>query len=816
MTSETPTCYHCASALDARAVRAELAAIERSFCCAGCLAAAQWLHEGGLGDFYRLRSAPSLALADAAEPDYRAWDSPAFHALYVRASSITATPDGIREIDVALDGLRCPACAWLIPRLGQGIDGVLDLQLNTATGRARLRWDPSRVALSGVLGKLAQYGYFARVALQGSDQQRADRRSALKRIAVAGIAAMQAMMMSEALYFGGDALEHGTRDFLRWMALLMSTPVVFWAAAGFFRGAWLELCLRRPGMDVLVALSVGLAYGTSVVETLRGGPVVYFDAAVMFVFFLLVARYIESSGRIRAQAAISRAQSLPATVTRISAEGPVEVSLLEVGVGDLLQVAVGQNVPVDGRLVHTAAEVDERLLTGEPRPQLRRPGDQLLAGSIVLGSALHIRVSAIGAATWLAQLETLVGRAQQARPALQLRAQVWAARFVIAMIALAAVAALIWWQIDASRALPVALAVLAAACPCAFALAIPAAQAAAQAALARSGVLVVHADALERAARVRRVVFDKTGTLSRGKPQLGVIEVFDRSKSTDECTRIAAALERGHRHPLAEAFRQHDDGAPVEQVRSHVGDGVSGVLAGVHYRLGRRGFVEGAGLNDDGRVWLASAERLLAAFELHDALRPDAADSVAQLMADGIDSLVLSGDASATVRGVAEELSIRRARGDLRPEQKLALLQAEQRSGYCVAMVGDGINDAPVLAAADLAVVMGEGAALAQRNADILLLRPNLILVPQALAMARRTQRIIRQNLVWSLAYHVLMLPAALSGVMPPWLAAVGMSLSSLLVSLNAARLLRGGPADPPKRLRASASASASAVAVRA
>ncbi len=795
--SVNPNCYHCASALDARAVVARLAGVEQNFCCAGCLAAAQWLYEGGLGDFYRLRSAPSLALADAAEPDYRAWDSPAFYALYVRPASTTDASDCIREVDIALDGLRCAACAWLIPRLGQGIDGVLDLQLNTATGRARLRWDPSRVALSVVLGKLAQYGYFARVAAQGNDQQRAERRSALKRIAVAGIAAMQAMMMSEALYFGGDALEHGTRDFLRWMALLMSTPVVFWSAATFFRGAWLELRLHRPGMDVLVALSVGLAYGTSVIETLRGGPVVYFDAAVMFVFFLLVARYIESSGRIRAQAAISRAQSLPATATRITPEGPVEVSLLEVSVGDLLQVAVGQNVPVDGRLEQAVAEIDESLLTGEPRPQLRRSGEQLLAGSLVLGSSLQIRVTAIGAATWLAQLESLVGRAQQARPALQQRAQLWAGRFVIAMIALAALAALVWWQIDTSKALPVALAVLAAACPCAFALAIPATQAAAQAVLARSGVLVVHADALERAARVQRVVFDKTGTISCGKAQLGAIEVLDRTKSMSECSEIAAALERGHRHPLAQAFRQHDRGAPVEEVRSHVGDGVSGAVDGVRYRLGRRGFVEGLGAIDDGRVWLASAERLLAAFELRDALRPDAAESVAQLKLHGIDSLVLSGDATAAVRGVAERLAIRRAHGDLRPAQKLALLQAEQRNGHCVAMVGDGVNDAPVLAAADLAVVMGEGAALAQRNADILLLRPALILVPQTLAVARRAQGIIRQNLAWSLAYHVLMLPAALSGFMPPWLAAVGMSLSSALVSLNAARLLRGLPAVP-------------------
>lgn len=798
MTETTATCYHCGNVLDAQALHAELDSSQRGFCCAGCLAAAQWLHTGGLGDFYRLRSQPSLTLRGPPDVDYRSWDSPAFHALYVRSGQDADAVNATRAIDVALDGLRCPACAWLIPRLGQGIDGVLELQLNAATGRAHLRWDPARVALSEVLEQLARYGYVARVTAQGRDVQRAERRTALKRIAVAGIAAMQAMMMSEALYFGGSELDHGTRDFLRWMALLMSTPVVLWCAAPFFRGAWLELRLRHPGMDTLVALSVGLAYGTSVIETLRGGPVVYFDAAVMFVFFLLVARYVESSGRARAQAAISRAQSLPATVTRIDAGGSTEVALLEVAVGDLLEVAAGQNVPVDGRLEQAIAEVDESLLTGEPEARLRRRGDTVYAGSLALGSALRIRVVAVGATTWLAQLESLVGRAQQQRPALQQRAQLWAGRFVVVMIGLAAAAALVWWQIDSSQALPVALAVLAAACPCAFALAIPAAHAAAQAALARRGVLVVQADALERAADIERVVFDKTGTLTMGRPQLHAVECFDGQLGVGQCRAIAAALERGHRHPLAQAFRADDRGLTTENVHSHVGEGVSGAVSGVHYRLGRRSFVEGQGNADDGRVWLADHQHVLAAFEPGDATRPDAVEAIAQLRTSGIDTLVLSGDASATVARVVQQLAIDRGHGDLRPQQKLALLQAEQRSGHRIAMVGDGVNDAPVLAAADLAVVMGEGAALAQRNADVLLLRPSLTLVPFLFATARRTRQIIRQNLGWSLAYHLLMLPAALSGLMPPWLAAVGMSLSSLLVSLNAARLLH----NPAIRMR--------------
>jgi P-type Cu2+ transporter len=546
----------------------------------------------------------------------------------------------------------------------------------------------------------------------------------------------------------------------------------------------------------LVALSIGLAYAVSVIETLRGGPEVYFDAAVMFVFFLLVARYVETLTRARAQAAITRAQSLPTTVRKLTPAGAVEVSLHEAMIGDQLLISAGHNVPVDGRLESHAAELDESLLNGEPKAQRRSYGERILAGSIVLGAPLVLTVEALGAATWLAKLDRLVDAAQQSRPALQRRAENWAQVFVLVMIVLAFSAALVWSQIDATRALPVALAVLAAACPCAFALAIPAAQAAAQAQLARCGVLVVRADALERAARIDRVAFDKTGTLTLGYPTVENIDKVDQSLTDSDCLAIAAALERGHRHPIARAFCAHDQGHLVAGARAVSGDGVSGEIDGVHYRLGRHQFADAEADCDDGRVWLACEKspyepRTLVAFTLSDAMRVDALACVAEFESAGIESLILSGDASHTVRTLADALRVRRARGDLRPEQKLTLLQAEQRTGHHVMMVGDGVNDAPVLAAADLSIAMGEGAALAQRSADMILLRPALSLLPFTLALAKRTRRVIRQNLLWALAYHVLMLPAALMGAMPPWLAALGMSVSSLLVTLNAARLLR-------------------------
>lgn len=783
------TCFHCGEPLPPGSViSARIAESDRCFCCAGCAAAASWLQDGGFGDFYKLRG--QLSAKGEIDADYRAWDSAAFQRLYVQ--SLPAEPAGgtRAEIVVMLDGLRCAACAWLIPKLAAAIDGVVSIELNAATARARLVWDPARVPLSTIASQLALLGYRARVAAPGADVERAERRLSLKRIALAGLAAMQAMMMSEALSLGAAELDVATRDFLRVVTLLLATPVVVWAGAPFFRGAFTEWRLRRPGMDTLVALSVGLAFAASVVETLRGGPVVYFDAAVMFVFLLLSARHIEHAARLRALGMLQRAQALPETVRRVDADGLHDVSLHEVAPGDLLQVDAGGQLPADGTLASAQAELDESLLSGEPGAVTRVRGERVLSGSITLSAPLRFTVSAIGQTTWLAELGRLTERAGRERPALTERGARWAARFVVAMIGVALLAAAVWARIDPQQSLPVALAVLAAACPCAFALALPATLAAAQARLARLGVLVLSADALERAAEIDRVAFDKTGTLTRGQPQIDEIELFDPTQSRAGVLALAAALERGQRHPLARAFASFDAGMAMADSLAIAGDGVRAVLDGHQWRLGRRGFCCPDAPADDGRVWLSMDGRALAAITASDRPREQAESAIAALAAAGYDTLVLSGDGSDQVHALAAELGIARAWGDLRPAEKLGMLKAEQAAGHRVAMVGDGINDAPVLAAADLAIAMGEGAAMAQKVADVVLLRPALDLLPELFATAHRSQRILRQNLAWAIAYNGLMLPAAVLGLMPPWLAALGMALSSLLVSLNAARLL--------------------------
>lgn len=788
MAEESSSCFHCGERLNRHhEIVARIGSAAQKFCCNGCMAAAEWLESGGLGDFYSLRERRSMRSEQNA--DYLAWDSEAFHRTYVRKSGTDQSTD-LLEIDITLDGLRCAACAWLIPKIAANLPGIERIDLNAATGRARVIWKDQQIKLSAIAGKLALLGYRARVTQQGVDLERAHRRASLKRLAVAGIAAMQTMMMSEALYFGGDEMAIATRDFFRWFALMLATPVALWAGAPFFRGAWIELRYRRFGMDTLVALSVGIAFVASIIETLRGGPVVYFDTVVMFVFLLLVARHIETMARNHARAAIAHAQMLPATVSRVEENALVEASLHEINVGDLLQVDAGHNIPVDGVLESAQAEVDESLLNGEPQAQRRRRGQPLLAGSVAIGSPLRMRVSAIGAATWLAQLGRLVDRAHDSRPVLAKNAETWAGIFVLMMIAVTAIAGSIWIFIEPARVLPVVLATLAAACPCAFALAVPATLAAAQAQLARRGVLILRSDALERASKCNQIIFDKTGTLTTGYPVIEAVEMFDRRYTEDSALALAAALERGHRHPLARAFMPHKRGKVMPSATAVAGGGVFVAHGKQEFRLGRRQFSCGDKLEDDGRVWLSENGQALAAFSLRDTVRDEAATAVSALHAAGFSTAIFSGDVSISARMLGEQLQILYAQGDLRPDQKLALLKAEQKKGYQVAMVGDGINDAPVLAGADLSIAMGEASPMAQKCADIVLLRPSLFLLPDIFASARHTQRVLHQNLIWAVAYNTSMLPLAVLGLMPPWLAAVGMSLSSLLVTLNAGRLL--------------------------
>lgn len=770
---------------------AEIDAVEYAFCCTGCAGAARWISAANLQDYYRLRSEPGARVGTEL-PEMGLWDREDLLAGHTREV------EGGREITVLADGMHCAACAWLIDRATRREPGVLDVNANAITGRIRLIWDPAQVKLSRLLARLAALGYrpFLATGEAREKARRQERNRALIRIGVAGIGAMQAMMFAEALYLDfNNTMTLPTRDFLRWITFLLSTPVVFWAGWPFIAGMWRELRHRRLGMDTLIAGSTLLAWGASVWGTVTKAEHVWYDAAVMFVFLLLVARQLEQRARGIATAqvdALARAQ--PAFAIRETDSGgrePIPLNLL--ARGDVVWVAVGDTVPADGVLLDADGRFEEALLTGESSAVQKRAGDTVYAGTACHEHAARIRVQRVGEETRLAELARLVEKAQEQRPALAEGAEKIASWFVVVLF-LVAVAVYAWWRVhDPSRAFEVVLALLVISCPCALSLAIPTALTAAHGALARLGVLAVRDGALERLVRVSDIVFDKTGTLSDGRPRLDEVEAHP-PLTAHAALRIAAALERDNRHPLAAAFAAVADAPVAGQVRTVAGRGVEGEVDGVHYRLGQAGFAGGG--RDDGALWLAGDDGSRARFTVLENQRDDAESALAQLRELGLTVHLSSGDAAERVEAFARRLGIDRALARQAPEDKLAYARDLQQQGRVVAMVGDGLNDAPVLAGADVSIALGDGAALAHRAADLVTTGGSLLRIPASFALARKTRRIIHQNLAWAIGYNLLALPLAASGLVTPWLAALGMALSSLAVTLNALRLTRW-PAAP-------------------
>ena len=781
-------CFHCGESLPSEPARAVVDGEQRPFCCDGCAAAAQWIRDANLVDYYRLRTGPGSRAATDLEAQLAAFDRDD-----VQAGHVREIDDGSRDITVLTDGMRCAACAWLVDRAVAREPGVREVVANAVTGRIRITWDPEATALSAPLRRLAGLGYVPYLA-SGSERERerrTQRNRDLVHIGIAGLVSIQAMMFAEALYLDiYRQMPLATRDFFRWVTLLLSTPVVFWCGWPFISGMMRELRNRHLGMDTLIASSTLLAYFASVFETLRGGTHVWYDAAVMFVFLLLAARMLEQRARRIAVAQVDTlARARPALATRELEDGRREVvPSAALVAGDIACVAAGDTVPADGILLDEPARFEEALLTGEAHPVLHAPGDTIYAGTVCREAPARIRVERVGAGTRLSELESLVERAQSHRPRAAQLADAVSSRFV-AGILVTAVLVYVGWRIhDPSRALEVAIALLVISCPCALSLAVPTALSVAHGALAKLGVLATRADALGALAEASDMVFDKTGTLGSGRPALARVEAFG-GLDVEDVLAIAAALERDSLHPIARAFDGQDAGLAVEAVEERPGHGIAGRVDGRDWRLGRAEFA--AGRADDGALWLGDGREGAARFLLEEPPRADAAAAVAALRELGVRVQLSSGDAAAAVNAFADSLGIDRSASRQSPEDKLANVRALQAEGRTVAMVGDGLNDAPVLAGADVSIAIGSGAALAHRAAGLVLTAPSLLRIPAAIRLARRTRAIVRQNLAWALGYNIVAVPLAAAGLVTPWVAALGMALSSLIVTVNALRLAR-------------------------
>jgi Cu2+-exporting ATPase len=810
-------CYHCGLPIPAGAVFVvEIDHVARDMCCAGCQAVAQAIVDSGLGDYYRHRDAmpesPREALPQVLA-DFGLFDHPDVQKNFVRRAE-GAAGEHEQEAALILEGITCAACVWLNESHVRRQPGVTAIDINYTTRRARVRWDERVTRLSAILEAIAAIGYRAHPYDVGRSEALAqkERKTALWRLFVAGFGMMQVMMYAVPVYLADGDMTPDIEQLMRWASLILTVPVILYSAAPFFLSAWRDLRLRRVGMDVPVALGVGAAFAASVWATLSAAGEVYFDSVTMFVFFLLSGRYLEMMARQKAARSVETlARAIPAFATRLpgwplnTADIAGErVAVAELRVGDAVQIKPGETVPADGCVLEGESAADESLLTGESRPVPKRVGDALIGGSVNTSSPLVMRVERVGEATRVAAIQRLMERAAAEKPRLVEMADRVAGRFIVALLVLAVATALAWWWIDASRALWIFVAVLVVSCPCALSLATPAALTVATGALAARGVLVTRGHAIEALARVDRFIFDKTGTLTLGRMEL--VETIVIRGDSGRALALAAALERGSEHPIARALLAGagDPHIEVDGLRTTTGAGVEGRIEGGVWRLGRPEFVAALHEEDvaadvqaivgagDTVIALGSAQGWQAFFRLSDGLRPEAVAMAGELTAAGIRISVFSGDAPAAAARIGAALGIADARGGLSPEDKHAALKTLQESGETVAMVGDGVNDAPVLAQAQVSIAMGGGADLARANADVVLLGNNLQALPQGLALAQRTLRIVKQNLVWAFAYNFLAIPLAMAGWVTPWMAGIGMSASSLLVVLNALRLQRG------------------------
>jgi P-type Cu2+ transporter len=745
------------------------------------------------------------------------FDEPEEWALFSRScDEPLAPPAQLWESQLVVQGMHCAACSLTLEQALLGIPGVLSARVSAASERASIVWSAGQTRPSQWMSAPLALGYRLLPAADAfvPDHGRKEARLALWRWLVAGFCMMQVMMYAFPSYITGPGdITPDIEKLLRWASWVLSLPVLLFSCRPFFGNALRDLRQRRISMDLPVALGIAITFAVSSAATFEPqgwwSHEVYFDSLTMFVFFLLTGRWLEQRLRGRtARSLDSLMQRLPDSVERQAASGLFErVAVRRLMLGDLIRVLPGEAFPADGRIVLGDTFADEALLTGESRPVARPAGSAVLAGSYNLSGVVQVRIEQTGQSTRYAQIVALMERAAVDKPRLALLADRVAKPFLWFVLIAAALAAAFWWSTDPARALMAAVAVLIVTCPCALSLATPSAMLTSAGLLARRGVLVRRLQALEALAQIDTVIFDKTGTLTEARMGLRAVSTRDGVTGA-QALQLAAALAQHSRHPVSCALVAAANLKPPAQfklvdVQEFAGQGLQGTLlaspmsacAG-QLRLGSARFCnvdkDTADISQDTlQVCLADESGWLARFDLDEMVRPDAAAAITALQAAGVEVQLLSGDSQAAARRIADHVGISHAQGDSTPQSKLQRLLALQQQGRQVLMVGDGLNDGPVLAGANVSVAVGSAVALAQAQSDFLIPGGQLLMVPGLLLQARRTMRTVRQNLWWAVIYNVVCVPLALTGSLPAWLAGLGMALSSLLVIANAARLAR-------------------------
>lgn len=759
-------------------------------CCPGCQAVSQTIIDAGLSHYYKYRTqtgSKKTALIPDELSTFSAFDLPEVQQDFVYNDNETSS------VSLSIDGITCAACAWLIEHKLKHVSGIISIHVNTTTERAQVCWLSNKINLSEILKHINEIGYRA-APYQVDEQEKQSKENSRKyllRLGLAGFATMQVMMFALALYadFFTD-LDVEYRDYFRWVSMIFAAPVIFYSAQPFYFSAIRSIFSGRLNMDVSVSIALLGAYIASCMATVNGTGEVYFESVSMFTFFLLLGRYLEQNARQKASVSSSNLHKLvPITAQLVTSTGNEEVPAKRLNLGDIIIVKPGEVVAADGVIIEGKSSINEAMITGEQIPVIKSLHQQVYAGTINVEHPITVEISAIGQDLLVSGIIRLQETASNNKPQISLYLDDISNYFTCSILTIAILTYIVWriyWPEDAFW---VTLAVLVATCPCALALATPTAVTCATGIFTRIGVIARKPGIFEKLIKIDHVVFDKTGTLTCGTLTIDDITLFS-DINQEEALSIAAALESASLHPIANAFEPYQNSAFIaNNQHSLVGQGLTGLINGVQYQIGSAEFIGVNNLQTQA-VYLAKEAKLLAQFTLVDTIREDAIDTINTLKQNGCEISIASGDSSLHVDEIAKKVKISNVHKGLKPEDKLKLIQTLQTQ-YSIAMFGDGINDAPVLAGANLSVAMGSGSAMTQNSADLILLGDKLSRFNDAVYVAKLTDKIIKQNLYWALGYNLFIIPLAVTGHVLPYIAALGMSASSLIVVANSLRLLR-------------------------
>ncbi|MEH6451779.1 MAG: heavy metal translocating P-type ATPase [Psychromonas sp.] len=795
---QTQDCFHCGEENPPRSVfQVEINGVMQQMCCPGCEAVAQTIVDSGLTSYYEHRSesaikGQTLVPEELSQLEY--YDIPQIQEDFVNYNS------EFNEITLTVEGITCAACAWLIEKQLRSLPGLTFINVNTTLSRAIIRWDDKTVKLSSILKEIHKIGYNA-YPFQVNEQEAFYTRQAkayLRRVGLAGLATMQVMMFAIALYadfFSG--MEEEFTHYFRWVSFILATPVLLYSAQPFYINAWRNIRNKTLGMDIPVSIALLGAYIASAYATIMGRGEVYFEAISMFTFLLLLGRLLELRARRKASETSSNLlRLLPSMATLIEDVDGEQIHNLipakTLTIGQLILVKAGETIPVDGSIVDGLSNIEESMLTGEHLPVSKGVKSPVFAGTVNVTSPLIVRVEKLANNTLIADIIHLQDNAQLNKPRIEIVADTIARYFVGALLLVATFTYIGWSFVAPDQAFWITLSVLVVTCPCALSLATPTALTCATAKLNKQGVLIKKHHVLETVNRINHLVFDKTGTLTKGNFLLLGTQVYSHY-SVQDCIDLASQLEASSEHPISLAFQQkQQNNIELKDVINIPGQGLQATYQGEILKLGHALFCDVDSIVDSKElvIYLTLNGQLIATFELGDELRKSAKNIIEYCHRNKIQTTMLTGDVSLKSEDVRDLLGIKHLLKGVTPEGKLQYLQTLQQQDK-VMMIGDGINDAPVLSGAHVSVAMASGTDIAKNSADVILLGEDLNKLATLNKISRKTTKIIKENLAWSLGYNIIILPLAVLGHVPPYIAVLGMSLSSLIVVSNSLRLLK-------------------------